>query len=140
MNAKLKQLIATFHGRFTAADSVSRIAALYDDEKIREKLPSGRELQYLHYSEYFGGLSRQEHAKNGFSDQWALYVLLSVVCSSDLHTEDLRKCPFGPIISTLPTPTFVMQATLAAKEVFKSTPHRLITAPISNMLIIKEKT
>ena len=101
MNAKLKQLIATFHGKFTAADSVSRIAALYDDEKIREKLPSGRELQYLHYSEYFGGLSRQEHAKNGFSDQWALYVLLSVVCSSDLHTEDLRKCPFGPIISTI---------------------------------------
>lgn len=101
MDDKLKQLITTFHDKFKADEAPSLVAGLYDDTLIRRNLPQNKEAQYLAYSEYFGMLSRQEYAMGGFSEKWALYVLLSVVCSSDLHSEDLRKCPFGPMLSSV---------------------------------------
>ena len=101
MSENYDKYIAPFLKKFATPDDVSRIANLYCDRRVCEFLPHEEDMQFLRYSECFAAEARKEDALNGRSDLWALYVLLFVTCFSDLNSEDLRKCPFGPMVSKL---------------------------------------
>jgi hypothetical protein len=101
MDETYKKYIAPFHEKFATVAISTGIANLYCDDQVCGLLPKQQDAQFIRYSNCFAEQARKEDATNGHSDLWALYVLLSVTCFSDLHSEDLRKIPFGPMFSSI---------------------------------------
>lgn len=101
MDETYKKYIAPFHEKFATVAISTGIANLYCDDQVCGLLPKQQDAQFIWYSNCFAEQARKEDATNGHSDLWALYVLLSVTCFSDLHSEDLRKIPFGPMFSSI---------------------------------------
>lgn len=101
MNEAYAKYIAPFHEKFVMVAQAKDIANLYCDAQVCILLPKQQDAQFIRYSNCFAEQARKEDATNGHSDLWALYVLLLVTCFSDLHSEDLRKIPFGPMFSSI---------------------------------------